>query len=227
MKGTDIISRARIVLNDADATRWTDAEFVNWINDACRFVAVLRPDSCVVNQAMALAAGTKQSIAGLTPAGLRLMDVVRNLPTGRAIRLVDRDVLDTQMPNWHGATQAPTTNYVFDNRDPKNFYVYPPAAAGAQVEVIYSRNPVEITVGTLATQDLSPDDIFMDAVLNFVLFRAYSKDATFAQNANLAASYRGLAEALLGGKTGVDAKFSPDFNSAGGKPTAAAASGGL
>lgn len=227
MKGIDIITRARVVLNDADAVRWPDAEFVNWINDACRLIVLARPDAFVVNQAIPLVAGTKQSIAAQTPPGLRVLDVVRNAPNGRAIRLVDREVLDSQNPNWHSATAAATTNYVFDNRDPKNFYVYPPAVAAAQVEVIYSRMPVDITVATIATADLSLDDIYLDPVLNLVLFRAYSKDADFAQNVQLAASYRAMAESLLGSKIGTDAKFSPDLNSAGGRASASTSAGGV
>lgn len=214
MLGQDVVNRARFLLNDADATRWTDGEFVNWINDGCRFIALIRPDSCVVNAEMTCVAGTKQSIAGLTPSGLRLLDVVRNSPNGRAVRLVDREVMDTQNPTWHSAAGSATvTNYVFDNRDPKNFYVYPPATVAAKLEIIYSRNPVEITTGTLGSTALSVDDIYMDVLLNYVMYRAYSKDASFAQNAQLASAYRGLVDSLLGQKTSMDAKFSPDLNS--------------
>lgn len=228
MIGQDIISRARIVLNDADAVRWTDAEFVHWINDGCRVIALLRPDSCVVNGPITLALGTKQSIAGLTPAGLRLLDVVRNITTSRGVRIVDREVLDTQVPGWHGAsaTQA-VTNYIFDNRDPTTFYVYPPSTAGTQLEIIYARNPVVITVGTLGTDTLSPPDIYLDPLLNYVLARAYGKDATFAQNKVLADGYNAAFLALLGVKTQADARFSPDLNSPGAMPSAATKAGGV
>lgn len=227
MKGSDVVSRARLVLNDADAVRWTDAEFVNWINDGCRYIALNRPDSCVVNGTITLAAGSKQSIAGLTPPGLRLLDVVRATASGRAIRLVDRETLDTQIPSWHAATQAVPTNYVFDNRDPQTFYVYPPAIVSTVLEIVYSRVPVEITTGTLASQDLTPADTYIDPLLNYVLFRAYSKDADFAHNANLAALYIAAVDRALGVKTRSDAAFSPDLNSAGGKVNPGTAAGGV
>jgi hypothetical protein len=225
MKGIDIVNRARLILNDADGIRWTNAEYATWINDGCRFIALLRPDSCVVNGPMNLVAGTKQSIAALNPSGLRLLDVVRAVNTGRAIRLTDRETLDTQIPNWHAATAAVPTNYVFDNRDPKTFYVYPPAIANTPVEIIYSRNPVEVTEASMSTVDLSVDDIFMDPLLNYVLHRAYSKDADFAQNAELAAGYRNLVQTLLGGKTRTDNAYQPEMNAPTGRPQAGARAG--
>lgn len=98
MKGQDIIERVRLILDDESGTGWATAELVGWINDACLFVALLRPDSCVVNGNMTLVAGSKQSIAGLTPAGLRLLDVIYNVSTGRAMRMVDRRRLDSAQP---------------------------------------------------------------------------------------------------------------------------------
>lgn len=217
MKGADIISRARVLLGDeVTPYRWADAELVNWINDGCGLIALARPDSAMVNATMTLAAGTKQSIAALNPAGLRLIDVVRNAPNGRAIRLTTRDMLDATDPNWHAATAGPTRSYVFDNRDPKTFYVSPPAVAAAQVEIRYSRNPVVITTAQLGTVDLTPDDVFLDPLLNYVMSRALSKDAEAAMNVALAAGYREAFEGVLGIKVKADNDFSPAANSPGG-----------
>lgn len=227
MKGSDVVSRLRVILNDADEVGWTTAELILWINDGCRFIALLRPDSVVVNASMTLVAGSKQSIGALTPPGLRLLDVVRAVATGRAVRLVDREKLDTVLPSWHGATSGVPTNYTFDNRDPKTFYVYPPATVGTQIEVVYSRVPLEVTTGNLASQDLSIDDVFMDPLLNYVLHRAYCKDADHAKNAALAAGYRQLAELLLAGKSKADAVYSPDLNTPHAAVTAGAMAGGV
>lgn len=215
MTGQGIIDRARHLLQDIAAERWGDTELVLWINDACKYIEVQRPDACAVNAAMSLAAGTKQSIAGLTPPGVRLLDVVRNVG-GRAITLVDRNELDTYRPTWHTDTAAATENYVYDNRDPKTFYVHPPASAGAQIEVIYSRVPAEITVGTVGDA-LPLDDLYLDAVLNYVLFRAYAKDADATQNAELATAYLQACNTSLGVRTSADVAASPDLNSPGAK----------
>lgn len=225
MKGQDIVSRARLVLQDAAATRWGDTELALWINDGCKYIAVQRPDSCAVNQMMALVAGSKQSIAALTPNGVRLLDVVRTA-AGRAITLADRQELDTYSPTWHADTAGPTENYVFDNRDPKTFYVWPPASAGAQIEVIYSRVPQEIAVSDLGSTVLSLDDLYADALLNYVLFRCYAKDAEATHNADLASLYLQACNSALGIKTSADAAASPDLNSPGGKVAAGVSLGG-
>lgn len=214
MLASDIISRARLVLNDADGVRWLDNELIGWINDGQRVIALVRPDACVSNTSVTLAAGTKQTIPG---DGLRLLDVVRNLNAdgsgGRVVRHVDRDILDTQNVNWHTETgQAVVKNYVYDNRDPKTFYVYPPALNTAKLEIVYSKNPTDATT---TGSTLAIADIYADPLLNYVLHRAYSKDAEFAQNFQLSTAYLQIFQSMLGLKTTKDAAFSPDLNSKG------------
>ena len=234
MLASEVIDRARLVLQDpvtglpVDGVRWKDAEMFQWITDGQRVIVLVRPDACVENAQIKLAAGTKQTIP---EGGLRLLDVVRNIPTitstnGRAIRLVDREVLDTADPNWH--TQKPAVvirSYVFDNRDPTVFYVSPPAIrpdpkmGESVVEVIYSKMPADVTAPASL---LSIPDIYIDPLLNYVLFRAYSKDAQFIQNAQLAAAYLQSFMTVLGIKGRRDISFAPDLHSKGALPNAAA-----
>ena len=221
MLGQDIVTRVRLILDDVNGTGWSNDELTNWINDACLFVALLRPDSCVVNSTILLSGGTKQSIAGLTPPGLRLLDVVYNVTSGRAMRLVDRRRLDSVMPTWHIAALGPPTDYCFDNRDPTTFYVSPPAGAGQQLNIVYSRVPVKITSAQLATVTLSPADIYIDPLINYVLSRAKSKETEFAADQAAAAVYLDLAKMLLGAKTGTDKAFSPIQNTPGAVATPA------
>lgn len=210
MLASDIISRAQLILNDNGGVRWTDSELLKWISDGQRVIALVRPDSVSENVAVTLVAGTKQTI----PAdGMRLLDVIRNLTlTGgpdRSVRMVDRETLDAQSANWHISTAGKTLNWVYDNRDPLHFYVYPPAVAGAKLEILYSKAPTEITS---SGQALSLLDIYAEPIFNYVLFRAYSKDAEFGANAALAQGYLALFNNLLGIKTSKDFAFSPEVN---------------
>lgn len=223
MFGQQVIARARHVLQDLNGTRWADSEFTTWINDGCVFIAINRPDSCVVNASMVLFAGTKQSIAALPIPGMRLLDVVRELTTGRGVKLTDRNTLDTHRPGWHAATPAPVVNYVYDNRDPTTFYVYPPADPGSTLEILYQRVPVAISVEQLDTHALSPADLYLPALVDYVLFRAYSKDADDTKNADLAGMYLTACANGLGIKSRADLAASPDMNSAGGTPAAGGA----
>lgn len=234
MKVSDIITRARILLNDQDGTRWLDNELVSWINDAQKLIALVRPDSSVSNSTVTLVVGTKQSIP---TGGFRLLDVIRNMNVdgitgGRSIRAVDREVLDSQDPMWHTTTTSGTIkHFIYDNRNPLAYYVYPPAIAGTKIEIMYSVAPTEITynagnVSATMNTDLTVSDIYLESVLNYVMYRAYSKDAEFSQNPQLAAGYLQTVYSMLGIKTQKDVAFSPDLNSKGTMPNVAAVQAG-
>lgn len=224
MLASDIISRAAILLQDTANERWTSAELLKWISDGQRLIAMARPDSVAKNEAVTLVAGTKQTL----PAGaIRLLDVVRNLKDngdpGRAVRITQREILDAQNPNWHLATAGTTLNFTYDDRDPTHFYVYPPAAANAKLEVIYTKDPGEIVSTSTA---LTVNEIYAEPLLNYVLYRAYAKDADFAANAQIAQGYLQVTLSLLGLKTAKDFAFSPDTVKPGGTPNIAAAQAG-
>lgn len=243
MIASDITSRARILLNDIDATRWVDSELIKWINDAQKLVAMVRPDASVATYVMSLIAGTKQripdgSISGVG-SGFRLLDVVRNVTTvtgtttanqvvtaaGRSVRIVDREVLDTQDPYWHTAAgSAEIKHFIYDNRSPTLFYVYPPATTSAKLEIVYSVAPTDATA---LTDTLSISDIYQDVILNYVMYRAYSKDAEYASNAALAGGYLGVVNQMLGIKTQKDVAYSPDLNSKGSSPAPGLTAGGV
>lgn len=225
MLASEIISRAQTLLQDAAGTRWTASELLKWISDGQRVIALVRPDSCSTHIALTLVAGSKQS---LPAGGLRLLDVVRNLSesgvVGRAVRMVDRETLDAQDPNWHRAVATGSIyNFAYDNRDPLNFYVYPPALPGKKLEIVYVKSPDEIAATTDAISLL---DIYAEPLLNYAMFRAYSKDAEYGANAQLATGYFQVFTSLLGIKTSKDFAFSPDANKPGGTPNVVAAQAG-
>ena len=194
-----VIDRAQTVLQDTTGVRWpVVAELVLWVNDAQREIALLKPDASATNETITLATGTKQDIPS---GGNRLLKVVRNMSaasggTGkRSVRIVDREVLDAQTPDWHDPTvsgDAAHTNivkhYIYDDSNPRNFYVYPGIAGDAYLEVIYSSNPAAVA----QSDNLSIPDIYANSVMNYVLYMAYMKDAEYAGNAQRASShYRG------------------------------------
>jgi hypothetical protein len=84
---------------------------------------------------------------------------------------------------------------MFDIRDPRKFYVYPGVSGSAYVEVVYSKNPTNLTAGTDLIQ---VDDIFANALINFVLYRAFLKESEYAANLATAGSYYQLFAQSLG-----------------------------
>lgn len=219
-----IILRATDLLQDPTSVRWPVNELIRWLNDAQRAIVKMRPDSMNTTATMTLAAGSRQDLdnASLTPLPAKLIEITRNLAassTKGAVRLVERRILDAQVPGWHALTGSVNiAHYMFDPRDPKTFYVYPPATTAAQLEVMYAAFPTDVaavadgSLHTAVTGNASLPDIFADDLLNLVLYRAYSKDADYAANSERAAAYLGLVNASLGAEIAATVAVKPQSN---------------
>ena len=94
--------------------------------------------------------------------------------------------------------------------------MYPPATSSAQLEVIYTDAP---GAHTLTESQLDPannnntlillDDIYLSPITDWILYRAYSKDAEYGANeARALASYQAF-NAAIGVKTQADAAVTP------------------
>jgi len=213
-----VIDRVQAVLQDTTGVRWpVVGELVLWVNDAQREIALLKPDASAVNETITLVTGTKQSIPNT---GNRLLKVVRNMSaasngTGkRAVRLVDIEVLNGQTPDWHDPTvsgDAAHTNlvkhYIYEESNPRNFYVYPGVSGNAFLEIMYSANPATVA----QSGSLSIPDIFANAIMNYVLYMAYMKDAEYAGNQQRASSHFQLFTASVTGKGQIDATTNPNI----------------
>ncbi len=209
-KVATLIDTAGIILQDTSQVRFPQAELLTFLNDAQREIVLHRPDAKTLNQNMTCVAGSKQSIP---TTGLRLIDVVRN-DGGRAVTQIDRKILDETLPNWHNTTADATKkieHFVYDPADPKNFYVYPNATTSMDIEIIYSTAPADLTYS--ASQVISLDDIYANAILDYMLYRAYQKDSEYAGNAERSMMhYQSFANAL-GIKSRADAAIDPMPNS--------------
>jgi len=196
VQASEILERAQTLIQDNTGVRWPLPELAGWLNDAMREVALQKPSASSSSAVLDLVAGTRQTI----PVGaLMLLRIVRNLESAstdgnrigkRAIRLINRDVLDTQHPDWHDESVVPpeiqVKHFIFDETDPTSFYVYPASDGTGKVEALISQSPTPVAATGLSLTDYAMDlplpDIYGNAVLDYVLYRAYSKDASFAEN---------------------------------------------
>ena len=204
-----IVRRATDIIMDNTSVRWPANELVRWINDAQREVLINRPDAINKTSIVTLTPGTRQNLdqMSLTPAPTKLIEITRNMATGsakKAVRLVPRQILDAQTPGWHSiAGTLDILHYMFDPRDPKTFYVYPPALGAAQRELMYSGAPVDVAepaAGAIfsdVTGNLSVPDIYGNVILDYILYRAYSKDSEYAGNVQRAAGHYSAFTASL------------------------------
>ena len=196
----DIISRVTDLLLDkergADFARWTDDELIRWINDSRMAIIIRKPNACSKIVTLALVAGTYQTIP---ENGVLLLDVICNMglsgtAPGRSIRRTDRQGIDDADLYWHKATaKAEISQFTFDDRIPKEFFVSPPAIAGTKVRIAHAAIPDAI-VTIEDSLDIGLEN--MDAVINFVAYRAKSKDSEYANAAEAAAFYGAFTDAL-------------------------------
>lgn len=212
-----IIESAQVVLQDATAIRWAATELVKWLNDAQREIVLLKPDAGATTATIALAVGTKQTIPA---GGNRLLKVVRNMSAlvdglGRkVVRLVEQEALDASVPNWHDPTVAGDAahanvikNYCYSEQNPRTFYVYPGAkTTSAWLEIVYSADPTVVAAG----QNISLPDIYANAILDYILFRAFSKESDFAAQQQRADTHYKLFWTSITGKSMGDKTSTPN-----------------
>lgn len=212
MTVNDVVTRAAILLNDvgnstigvAANTRWSQAELIDWVSDAQRQIVLARPSASNDAKFITLVAGTRQS---LPVDGWLLLSVNRNA-SGRAIRQTDRKILDAQNPNWHvDPSQAVVWNYTYDENDQYNFYVYPPNDGTGSIELNYSVMPPQMAT---LTDTLLLDSIYLTPMVDYVCFRALSKDAEFAGGASLAANFLNAFQTAIGQRATAEKNDSPD-----------------
>jgi hypothetical protein len=164
--------------------------------------------------AIKLVAGTRQSIEsipaanckpgdGSTPAvpiyGKMILDgVIRNMGVdgatpGKVIRLVDREVKDSQNPNWHSVAGSGVIDAIIYNpKTPRYFYVFPQGTTSpvTWIELPFTAQPLQIdnsgTPGTerylnsgSATDKITIDDEYIDDIVNYVVARAHMKGSKY------------------------------------------------
>lgn len=223
LSSSSIAAKVSRILQDVGFDRWTVANLATWINLATKDLVLLKPTALTASVAMLLAvSSTKQSLVGATfkntvsgdaatVTSLQLLDMVRNMgatgiesAAGSAITRVERQALDMMLPGWHGLTpEAEIRSFVFDPKDPLNFYVYRKAPATAHyVELVVSREPVntlEDDASAFADNDIDAglSEIYESALVDATLARAFSEDSENPDAAARAAShYRAFASAL-------------------------------
>lgn len=224
--GQTLADNAAGLIHDVNRVRWTDTDWLQWLNDAQREAAVVKPDVNVVTATQALTAG--ETLQPLPSDALQLFDVTRNMGTdgatvGRAVRIVSRDALDSVSPTWHtDASTGEVVNYMYDPRAPKQFYVYPKAPATTlYVELVYSAIPTSLTA---LTEAISLDDIYANALVNYMLYRAYSRDDPYGENSQAATMYYQLFVSGLGAKLSAQMGTNPNRSTTAYSPESPASS---
>lgn len=219
-----ILKRASITLQDDGNVRWPLPELLLYLNDAVAELAIHKPNAITQTIELALAEGTVQT---LDDTHVSLVRAVRNLATlaaspsgrtgGRAITVTRRSTLDSVMPSWQDPAVLPyaaTVDHVVqDMADPRTFYVVPGNDGTGVMEAVVAvlpadiaepLNPLQIDSYT-ALELTGVPNVFRNALTDYVLFRAYSKDSADQSAASRASAHYNMFANAIGLKTKNDA----------------------
>lgn len=217
----DVIWRASVLLQDTvpQYLRQPEIEAVDWLNDAQVAITKFLPAACSRIDAIKLKPGTLQSIEsilagdckpgdGSTPTvpvqGTQVLDLLCNMGTdgltpGKAIRLTERKILDSQSPMWHTLTGSAVSSWMFDPRNPRYFLITPGVSSTLWARVSYTAQPIKIPAGGApgaeiylksggSTQPISINDEHVDDLVNYIVARANMREVDWA-DANKATTF--------------------------------------
>lgn len=222
IRAIDVMGAARTILEDGSAVRWSWVELQTWLNAAYRVIVTVVPRANSATATMTLAAGIRQVLSGLSGDNPRLIEVVRNMAATSdksIIKLWEKSDLDKHLPTWPSEAQSVNIQvYCVDERNSREFLVYPPATTAAQVELVYSFLPAPHTLteagmaaAYIATSAPGSGDAltayneltkigneYADPITDLILYRAFSKDSGSPENMTRAVAHYQAAMTALG-----------------------------
>lgn len=173
MTPQSIVDSCRVILIDASANGWADAELLGYAQDFQAHTSMLKPDAYTIRGYIPMVAGTRQALP-TDDGSIAILDMGENEASGRAVTLVERELLDTENRFWPAATQeTDVQHWCADSRDPKRFDVTPPNDGNGSVECLRGAVPPAVAAGA----QMGLGDQYKVAAEFFVLARAYSKNS--------------------------------------------------
>ena len=235
LTAAQIVTRASMILQDPSQIRWPLTEMVNYLNDARREIAVIKPD---VYTAMLEGASGHPCDEGarqkLPTGGLRLVDVPRN-SSGIAVTVTQRGWLDQQRPNWQlDSKQTTVRHFAIDERNPTTFWVYPPVVSGTKIDLVYLKAPTDFAVtgpnaegiytstggdASTAGELTAQESLYGGAMVDYICYRGFSKDSEYAGDAQRAIAHYQQFAAALGISRKIDLTNSANLANVGGVPS--------
>lgn len=219
----EILKRVSITLHDEGVVRWPYPELLLYLSDAMTEIALHKPNAVTQTIELPLETGTVQE---LDENQISLVRVIRNIATGSAdpagrtggksITITRRTTLDSVMPDWQNPLVLPYTkevdHVVQDLADPRTFYVVPGNDGTGIIEAVVAiqpepleepNNPLDIA-SYADVEIVGIPSIFRNAIGDYVLYRAYSKDSSDPGMAGKAQAHFQLFANAIGLKTQTD-----------------------
>lgn len=211
-KTQSVIDRIDTITADLQRKRFSLARIALFMNEAQSLIAEAKARASSQWRPFTLVAGARQDLrSDSATQWIRLHDVLCNAdpagaPVGATMRQVSRAQLDAILRTWRAATASTAVfEFSLDEREPFAFDVYPPAVAGSKVYLLASVRPAPVCVlnggGTaLADADevIGLNDGFDIPMVDWVLYRLFSRDASDAAYVARARDHLAAAQLALG-----------------------------
>ncbi|SIO50546.1 hypothetical protein SAMN05444172_2579 [Burkholderia sp. GAS332] len=193
----DLVLEVAKLLNDAEDgfeyLRWTSDDLLEYANDGAVQIAMLRPDVVSQTETIPLQPGARQELPEGSTRFFRVEGTVDRY--GRIVGQPSKtDGTAARVANtWFTPIACPVSgdyvalSFSFDDTNPTVFYVEPPVPVGQSVKVAVSLARVPDEFG--ADDPVPIDRRFHNAVIEWMLYRAFSKDQESATNSTHAASH--------------------------------------
>lgn len=220
----ELLRQAALILQDAGAVRWTYPELLDYLNAAQRAIVALKPNAATQNVVISLKKGCEQILAANHTVLSRVIRNIINPATmsgGAVLRMLkNREILDAMMPGWMDSTILPfgtiVSYVIYDLATPGTFFVAPGVTAddAALIEVTVGIQPTDIpkpllpldlaSYVTLTTLDAR----YFNTLLDFMLYRALTKDGALQGAAVRAAAHKQLFDDAMQGLIGGEGAMS-------------------
>lgn len=212
VKVQDIVQRIQAALRDANADSWPEDVIRISIYEAEKVIVNFRPDAAPIDTEYTCVAGIKQTIAALTPAPNRLLSIKYNRSggvDGRSVRRVGSGDLDAIRPAWRSATAALIVReFMHDEREPLVFYVSPPAAVGAKLQLSYSAIPTPYPQPFDEETTTTVSDLYEPMIFEWAMYRLFGHDVEGSVNISRSQQHLASFQAMMGVKIQSETQYS-------------------
>jgi hypothetical protein len=197
-------------LKDEFGINWPPSKMLPYINLFVQETVNLKPEAYPVEETITLVAGARQT---LPATGIALLDTLYNVSgsgtteaVGAAVTMILKKNLDLIYPGWTVSEANATVSFIAkDEQNPKVFYTFPPqpSTSPGKVELLLSKMPAEITVGST---DIPFDDSYKPAAIDYLIYRCLIEETTVPNAQAKAASFYNKYLQDLGVKTSIERK---------------------
>lgn len=173
---SDVAGDARVILAEAVAATWADADMLNWVNKAELTVVQIIPDAYTIARDHTLVANDAKQV--LPASVIRMVKPLRNtgadgVTPGLEITPAMGEVLQAWDRDWMRSTAGTAVRHVvYDERVPSEFWIWPRVSSALHIELKVTPVP---TFHTDLTQALVVPDEYRNAMSYLVIGYAMSK----------------------------------------------------